>query len=34
MLSNSQAFMKFDLDPMIEEMRDMVARWAADRSPA
>ncbi len=31
MLSNSQAFMKFDLDPMIEEMRDMVARWAADR---
>ncbi len=31
MLSNSQAFMKFDLDPMIEEMRDMVQRWAADR---
>ncbi len=31
MLSNSQAFMKFDLDPMIEEMREMVARWAADR---
>ncbi|WP_375201133.1 isovaleryl-CoA dehydrogenase [Hyphococcus sp.] len=31
MLSNSQAFMKFDLDPMIEEMRDMVARWASDR---
>ena len=31
MLSNSQAFMKFDLDPMVEEMRDMVARWAADR---
>ncbi|WDI32034.1 isovaleryl-CoA dehydrogenase [Hyphococcus flavus] len=31
MRSNSQAFMKFDLDPMIEEMRDMVARWAADR---
>jgi isovaleryl-CoA dehydrogenase len=23
--------MKFDLDPVIEEMRDMVARWAADR---
>jgi isovaleryl-CoA dehydrogenase len=23
--------MKFDLDPMIEEMRDMVARWAEDR---
>jgi len=23
--------MKFDLDPMIEEMREMVARWAADR---
>ncbi len=31
MLSNSQVFMKFDLDPMIEEMRDMVARWAADK---
>ena len=31
MLSNSQAFMTFDLDPIIEEMRDMVARWAADR---
>ncbi len=31
MRSNSHAFMKFDLDPMIEEMRDMVARWAADR---
>ena len=31
MLSNSQAFMKFDLDPMIEEMREMVARWAADK---
>ncbi len=31
MLSNSQAFMKFDLDPMIEEMRDMVHRWAADK---
>ena len=31
MLSNSQAFMKFDLDPMIEEMREMVTRWAADR---
>lgn len=31
MLSNSQAFMKFDLDPIIEEMREMVARWAADR---
>ena len=31
MLSNSQAFMTFDLDPMVEEMRDMVARWAADR---
>ena len=31
MLSNSQAFMKFDLDPMIEEMRDMVQRWAADK---
>ncbi len=31
MRSNSQAFMKFDLDPMIEEMRDMVARWASER---
>ncbi len=31
MRSNSHAFMKFDLDPMIEEMRDMVSRWAEDR---
>ena len=31
MRSNSQAFMKFDLDPMIEEMRDVVARWVADK---
>ena len=31
MRSNSQAFMKFDLDPIIEEMREMVSRWAADR---
>ncbi|MEO1137233.1 MAG: isovaleryl-CoA dehydrogenase [Pseudomonadota bacterium] len=31
MRSNSHAFMKFDLDPVIEEMREMVARWAADR---
>ncbi len=31
MRSNSQAFMKFDLDPMIEEMRDMVARWVEDK---
>ena len=31
MRSNSHAFMKFDLDPMIEEMRDMVSRWVADR---
>lgn len=31
MRSNSQAFMKFDIDPMIEEMRDVVARWVADR---
>ena len=31
MRSNSHAFMKFDLDPMIEEMRDMVSRWAADK---
>ena len=31
MLSNSHAFMKFDIDPMIEEMRDVVARWVADR---
>lgn len=30
MRSNSQAFMKFDLDPMIEEMRDVVARWVTD----
>ena len=30
MRSNSHAFMKFDLDPMIEEMRDMVARWVGD----
>ncbi len=30
MRSNSQAFMKFDLDPMIEEMRDVVARWVED----
>lgn len=30
MRSNSQAFMKFDLDPMIEEMRDVVTRWVAD----
>ena len=31
MRSNSHAFMKFDLDPMIEEMRDMIARWAAEK---
>ena len=31
MRSNSQAFMKFDLDPVIEEMREMVSRWAADK---
>ena len=31
MRSNSHAFMKFDLDPEIEEMRDMVARWVADK---
>ncbi|MEZ5892790.1 MAG: isovaleryl-CoA dehydrogenase [Parvularculaceae bacterium] len=31
MRSNSHAFMKFDLDPMIEEMRNMVSRWAAER---
>jgi len=31
MRSNSQAFMKFDLDPMIEEMREVVARWVADK---
>lgn len=31
MIPNQQAFMKFDLDPMIEEMRDMVARWASDK---
>ncbi len=31
MRSNSHAFMKFDLDPMIEEMRDVVARVVADK---
>jgi len=31
MRSNSHAFMKFDLDPMIEEMRDVVARWVTDK---
>ena len=31
MRSNSQAFMKFDIDPMIEEMRDVVARWVEDK---
>ena len=31
MISNSGAFMQFGLDPMIEEMRDMVARFVADK---
>ena len=31
MISNQQVFMKFDLDPMIEEMREMVARWVDDK---
>ena len=31
MLKNSRLFMNFGLDPMIEEMRDVVSRWAADR---
>ena len=28
---NSTLFMKFDIDPMIEEMRDVIARWVDDR---
>ena len=31
MIQNSQLFMKFDLAPEIEEMRDVVARWVSDR---
>ncbi len=31
MASNSGAFMQFGLDPMIEEMRDMIARFTADK---
>ena len=31
MLPNSQRFMRFDVDPMIEEMREAVSRWVADR---
>ena len=31
MRSNSQITMNFGLDPMIEEMREAVARWAADK---
>ncbi len=31
MLSNSGAMMRFGLDPLIEEMRDMVARWVAEK---
>lgn len=31
MRSNSQAFMNFDLDPVIEEMREMVIRWVDDK---
>ena len=31
MISNAQIQMKFDIDPMIEEMRDVVARWVSDK---
>ncbi|MEE2692870.1 MAG: isovaleryl-CoA dehydrogenase [Pseudomonadota bacterium] len=31
MRSNSQIQLKFNLDPVIEEMRDVVGRWADDR---
>jgi len=31
MRSNSQLFMKFDIDPTIEEMREVIARWVQDR---
>ncbi len=31
MLSNSLTQMRFGLDPMIEEMREVVARWVRDR---
>ncbi|MEQ8935963.1 MAG: acyl-CoA dehydrogenase family protein, partial [Amphiplicatus sp.] len=31
MRSNSLIQLKFNLDPMIEEMRDVVARWVDDR---
>ena len=31
MLSNQRLFMRFDLDPTIEEMRDVVQRFVADR---
>ena len=31
MLSNRHQFMRFDLDPTIEEFREVVARWVADR---
>jgi isovaleryl-CoA dehydrogenase len=31
MLSNSAVMMRFGLDPLVEEMREMVARWVADR---
>ncbi|MEO1027694.1 MAG: isovaleryl-CoA dehydrogenase [Pseudomonadota bacterium] len=31
MLSNSNLFMKFDIDPELQEMRDVVARWVQDK---
>lgn len=31
MLRNDQCFMRFDVDPMIEEMRSVVARWVSER---
>ncbi|MEM1103765.1 MAG: acyl-CoA dehydrogenase family protein, partial [Pseudomonadota bacterium] len=31
MLPNARAFMRFDIDPLIEEMRDVTARWVSDR---
>ena len=31
MLSNQGLFMRFDIDPTIEEFRAQTARWVADR---
>ncbi|MEM8937394.1 MAG: isovaleryl-CoA dehydrogenase [Pseudomonadota bacterium] len=31
MIGNNSSFMRFDVDPMIEEMRDVLASWVADR---